>query len=123
MIEKALSSLFRVIQEEAASNPAFGRRLEDALGSFAEEYGETRRTERRVAGFHPFVEFKTDAPEEFRGRLMKFEPAELRMVMTKHNLDPTGSLRARRTSKKALVDHILAAAQKRAERDAKMFEY
>ena len=31
MIDRALSSLFKVVAEEAASNPAFGKKLEDAL--------------------------------------------------------------------------------------------
>lgn len=122
MIEKALPGLFRVVTEEAGSNPAFARRLEDALGKFAEEYAQSRLAENAVAGFHPFIEFRKATPEAFMARLMKFDARELRLLVEKHNLDPAGLLKAK-TSKKALAEHVLAAAAKRAERDAKLFEY
>jgi hypothetical protein len=60
--------------------------------------------------------------EEFEARLAKFDAAELRMIVQKHHLDPAGSLKGK-AAKKALAAHILQAARKRSERDAKLFEY
>ncbi len=122
MIDKALSGLFRVVTEEAAQNPAFAQKLEDALGEFAEGYVERHKVERQVADFHPFIEFRKMTPEAFRSRLEAFGGAELRLIVEKHHLDPAKTLKAK-AAKKALVDLICAAAEKRAVRDAKLFEY
>lgn len=122
MIEKALGGVFKVVTAEAAANPAFARRLEDALGKFAEDYVERRKAESAVANFHPFIAFRNESPEGFRKQVGKFSAPELRLVVAKHHLDPSGVLKARAT-KKALVEHIVTAAEKRAARDAKLFEY
>ena len=122
MIEKALSGLFKTISEEAEANPAFARRLETSLAKFAEDYVEARRAEHRVGDFHPHIEYKKAGAEALRARLAKFDAKELKLVIEKHNLDPSGALKAK-TSKKALAEHVLSAAQKRAERDARLFEY
>ena len=121
MIERALAGVFKVVTDEAAANPGFARKLEDSLAKFAEDYVEMRRAEHRVGDFHPHIEYKKDAAE-FRARLAKFDAKELRVVIEKHNLDPSGALKSK-ASKKVLAEHVLAAAQKRAERDAKLFEY
>ncbi len=122
MIEKTLPGLFKVVTEEAAANPAFARRLEDALGKFAEDYVESRRAERVVGDFHPLIEYKKMDSAEFLTRPLKFDARELRLLIAKHNLDPAATLRPK-AAKKALAQHILDAAQKRAERDAKLFSY
>ena len=36
MIDRALSGLFKVVTEEAAANPAFGKKLEDTLAKFGD---------------------------------------------------------------------------------------
>jgi hypothetical protein len=122
MIERALANIFKVVTEEAASNPAFGKRLEESLAKFARDHADRRLAENRVGDFHPLLEFRKTSPAEFEARLMKFDAQELRIIVEKHHLDPAQSLKGK-TSKKILVAHILAAAQKRAERDAKLFEY
>lgn len=122
MIDRALGSLFKVVTDEAARNPAFAGRMEEALGKFAQDYAAKRLAERQVGDFHPHIEFKKGTPEEFRARLMKFDAQGLRIVIEKHNLDPASALSAR-AAKKALVDHVFEAASKRAERDARLFEY
>jgi hypothetical protein len=122
MIDKALAGVFKVVTDEAASNAAFARKLEDALAKFAEDYVETRAAERRVGDLHPFIEYRKGTPDEFRARLSKFDVKELKLVIGKYNLDSAGVLKGK-GAKKALVEHILAAAQKRTERDAKLFEY
>lgn len=122
MIDKALAAVFKVVTEEAAANPAFGKRMEEALAKFAVDYVESRRAERRIGEFHPLVEYRKGTPEEFEARLAAFDATELRMIIRKHHLDPANTLKGK-AAKKALAAHILAAARKRAERDAKLFEY
>ena len=122
MIDKTLAGLFKTITEEAAANPAFGKKLEDQLAKFGQELAERRLAEKKVADFHPFIEFKKGAPEDFEARLARFDVKELRILIDKHRLDPANTLKGK-SAKKALVAHILAAAAKRADRDAKLFEY
>ena len=122
MIEKTLAGVFKVVTDEAAANPAFGKRVEEVLAKFAKDYAERQLAERRIGDFHPFIEYKKGSPEDFQARLMKFDAQELRAIVEKHHLDPAQSLKGKQ-SKKALASHILAAAQKRTQRDAKLFEY
>ena len=122
MIDRALSSLFKVVTDEAVNNPAFGKRLEESLAKFGQELAERRLAERNVGEFHPFIEYRKGSPEEFEARLAKFDVKELRVIVQKHHLDPANTLKGK-GAKKALVAHILEAARKRAERDAKLFEY
>lgn len=122
MIDKTLSSMFKVVTDEAVNNPAFGKRLEESLAKFGQELAERRLAERNVGEFHPFIEYRKGSPEEFEARLAKFDVKELRVIVQKHHLDPANTLKGK-GAKKALVAHILEAARKRAERDAKLFEY
>lgn len=122
MIEKALGGVFKVVTAEAAANPAFARKIEVALAKFAETYVERRKAEGAVVNFHPFIAYRKETPEQFRKQLARFSAAELKLVVEKHHLDPSGVLKPRAT-KKALVEHIAAAAEKRAARDEKLFEY
>ena len=122
MIEKALAGLFKVVTDEAANNPAFGKRLQEVLAKFAKDHADRRLAEKRVGDFHPLLEYRKTSPEEFEARLKKFDAKELRIIVEKHHLDPANSLKGR-GAKKALVGHIVATARKRADRDAKLFEY
>ena len=117
MIDRALASVFKVVTEEAAANPAFGKKLEDTLAKFGQELAEKRMAERSIENFHPLVEYRKDAAG-FEARLAK----ELRALVDRHHLDPAAVLKGKGT-KKVLAAHILEAAKKRAERDAKLFEY
>jgi len=122
MIDKTLAGVFKVVTDEAAANPAFGKRMEDVLAKFAKDYAERQLAERRIADFHPFIEYKKGSTEDFMARLMKFDTQELRAIIEKHHLDPAQALKGKQ-SKKSLAVHILQAAQKRTQRDAKLFEY
>jgi len=122
MIDKVLANIFRIVTEEAANNPAFGKRLEETLAKFAKDHAERRLAENRVGEFHPLLEYRKTSPTDFEARLMKFDAQELRIIVQKHHLDPANTLKGK-GAKKVLVAHIFAAAQKRAERDAKLFEY
>lgn len=121
MIDRALNSLFKAVADEAQLNPSFARKLEDSLARFAEDYVERQRMERRVGEFHPFIEYRK-SPDDFAERLGDFDQGDLKLIIAKHNLDSAGLLKSK-ASKKALIDHIVAAARKRIERDAKLFEY
>jgi hypothetical protein len=120
-IDRALSGLFRTIGEEAAQNPGFARRLEDSLAKFAEEHVARRKAESDVGDFHPLIEYRKD-PEGFAKRLAAFDAPALRLIVKNHGLDNAGVLKPR-AAKKALVEHVVEAARKRTERDAKLFEY
>jgi hypothetical protein len=122
MIDKALGSVFKVVTEEVSANPAFGKRMEEALAKFAVDYVDRQRAERRIGEFHPLVEFRKGTPEEFEARLAGFDATELRIIIQKHHLDPANTLKGK-ASKKALAARIAEAARKRSERDAKLFEY
>jgi hypothetical protein len=122
MIERALGGVFRVVTDEAASNPAFAKKLEDALAGFADDYAARRKAEADIGDFHPFIAYRKSTPEEFAARLSRFDAKALRLIVAQHNLDPANELKGK-GAKKALVEHIFAAARKRAERDAKLFEY
>jgi hypothetical protein len=121
MIDRALSNMFKVVTEEAVANPAFGKKLEDVLAKFGHELAEKRLAERNIDGFLPKVEYKKD-PVAFEARLAKFDAKELRALIDKHHLDPANVLKGK-GAKKALAAHLLEAAKKRSERDAKLFEY
>lgn len=121
MIDRALSNVFKVVTDEAAANPAFAKKLEDQLAKFGQDLAEKRMAERSIEGFHPLVEYKKD-PAAFEARLAKFDAKELRALVTQHHLDPANTLKGK-GAKKVLATHILEAARKRAERDAKLFEY
>lgn len=122
MIDRTLAGLFKVVTDEATNNPAFGKKLEDSLAKFGQDLAERRLAERNVGEFHPLIEFKKGTAQEFEARLMKFDVKELRVLIDRHHLDPAQTLKGKQ-AKKALAGHILAAAQKRTERDAKLFEY
>lgn len=121
MIDRALSGMFKVVTEEANANPAFAKKLEDVMARFGQELVEKRLAERNIDGFNPLVEYKRDAAG-FEARLAGFDVKELRALIEKHHLDPANVLKGK-GAKKALVAHVLEAARKRAERDAKLFEY
>jgi len=121
MIDRTLSNVFKVVTDEAAMNPAFSKKIEDVLAKFGQELVEKRMAERNIEGFHPLVEYKKN-PVEFEARLAKFDAKELRALVDRHHLDPANALKGKGT-KKTLAAHVLEAARKRAERDAKLFEY
>jgi len=121
MIDRTLSNVFKVVTDEAAANPAFSKKIEDVLAKFGQELVEKRMAERNIEGFHPLVEYKKN-PVEFEARLAKFDAKELRALVDRHHLDPANALKGKGT-KKTLAAHVLEAARRRAERDAKLFEY
>ena len=93
MIEKTLAGMFKVVTDEAATNPAFGRKLEDQLAKFGQDLAERRLAEKNVGEFHPLIEYKKGTPQEFETRLMKFDAKELRVIIDRHHLDPAATLK------------------------------
>lgn len=121
-IDKALGLIFKATIDEAAANREFAVRIEDALGKFAEGYIDRRRAEKKIEGFHPLIAFKKTTPEEFVASLQRFDAIELKLIVDRHGLDPSRTLKPR-PSRRVLVDLIVDAARKRAERDGKLFDY
>jgi len=122
MIVKALNQLFRVVADEASVNPAFAAKLEASLSAFAETHVRRSAAEARVGEFHPIVHFRKTGEETFVKDISRYSADELRLIIQRHNLDPTGALQ-RRASRKAIVSHIAQSVRKRVERDGRLFEY
>lgn len=122
MIDKALKNLFGVVAEEAGANRAFGRKLEDALIKFGADLHKQREIEEQIESFSPFVEFKQLGADGLTGTLKNRSVAALKQIVARHNVDPAGALGGR-PSRADLVTAIVNAAEKRAKRDARLFEY
>ena len=122
MIVSALNRLFRVVADEASVNPAFAAKLEASLSVFAETHVRKAAAEARVGDFHPIVHFRKTGEQAFLRDISRYSAEELRLMIQRHNLDPTGALK-RRASRKALVSHIAQSVRKRVERDGRLFDY
>jgi len=121
MIDRALNAIFRVISEEAVRNPAFGKKIEDALVMVSQELAEKRLTERSIEGLNPLVEYRRDAAG-LEARLARLDAKALKALVLQHRLDPAGTLKGAAT-KRMLIAHIVEAARRRAVRDASLFDY
>ena len=122
MIDKALKSVFSVVAEEAASNRAFARNIEDVMIKYGQDLARKRELEEQVQRFNPFVEFKSAGADGLEAALKNRSVAALRQIVDRHNVDPANTL-GPRPARAKLVSAIVAAAEKRAARDAKLFEY
>ncbi|ACT59534.1 hypothetical protein [Hirschia baltica] len=122
MIEKSLKSLFGIVADEAARNRAFARKLEDEILKQAKDVTKARELEEQVTGFNPNVVFKEAGAEGLKFALKNRSIAALKKIVERHNIDPSNQLGSRPTRGK-IVEIILIAADKRAKRDAKLFEY
>lgn len=70
---------------------------------------------------NPVGMFKREGEDGLTAALTKHDIAELRALLTEHNLDPSGE--AATFNYDELAAHIVAQAKRRAERDEKMFDY
>ena len=122
MIEKTLKSLMAIVAEEAASNRVFARKLEDELIKQARDLTKARELEEQLSGFNPNVVYKESGQEGLKQALKNRSVAALKRIVARHNLDPSNQLGGRPTRVK-IVEIILIAAEKRAKRDAKLFDY
>lgn len=122
MIEKTLKSLMAIIAEEAGSNRAFGRKIEDEILRQAQDLAKARELEEQISGFNPNVVFKEDGADGLRAALKNRSVSALKQIVERHNIDPSKQLSGR-ASRTKIVEAIINAAEKRAKRDAKLFDY
>lgn len=150
-LNKSLNRLFDEIRREAKRNPDFADRLDaifrvhESARDVADEVVEAARTDddagaaastlppvsrsaEPVAGegagapdINPVAYFTREGADALKVALTKFTKPALEGLLAEHNLDPAGATAG--LAKPALVDHIIAQAQKRVERDRKLFDY
>lgn len=141
-LNKSLNRLFDEIRREAKRNPDFADRLDaifrvhESARDVPEETVEAERATpdvetpapsaakpAPVAGedLNPVAFFTREGADALKVALTKFTKPALETLVSEHNLDPAGA--AAGLPKPALVDHIIAQAQKRVERDRKLFDY
>ena len=83
---------------------------------------KARELEQQVAEFSPFVTFKEDGAEALDNALKNKSLAALKKIIQRHNIDPANNLSGRPTRAR-LIAAIIEGAEKRAKRDAKLFDY
>lgn len=144
-LNRTLERLFRSVRAEAARNPAFAAELEAALSQFrprrpgrmlrASEQAQPRAAEPNppiaapaliapsapIPALNPIAVFRRLGAAGLRRELEPFAVEALRALIAEHNLDPAGE--ATEEGLGALVERIVAAAQRRVERDQKLFAY
>jgi hypothetical protein len=147
-LNKSLSRLFDEVRREAKRNPEFADRLDaifrahESAREVAEEIVEAERaqgepvdrassdapspsqpgaSEDARSQLNPVAFFTREGADALKLALGKFTKPALEHLVSEHNLDPSGSTTG--LPKPALVDHIIAQAQKRVERDRKLFDY
>lgn len=133
--ERRLEALFAVIRAEARRNRRFACELDRALGvarprrprlgtpvgpeALEPEPPSTQVA--RLAVVHPVAMLRRDGPSALRDALGVFDAVALRELLQEHNLDPSGA--GEQEEGEALVERIVRAAEKRLERDQKLFAY
>ena len=135
-LNKTLERLFDEVRREAKRNRAFADRLDAVLQAYTSRRDVAEETLEEVAAA-PVSEASEPAPLEINPvGLYQREGADvlratlddpsvdlgaLRALVAEHNLDPGGEAEA--LDRAALVAHIVAFAERRAERDRKLFDY
>ena len=142
-LNKSLNRLFDEIRREARRNEAFADRLDAVLRAHDSERdvpdavledvlrGETERgppvrggREARApdhTALNPVALYSRDGAEALKAALIELPEGALAHLVGEHNLDPAGA--AADLAKPDLVDHIVAQAARRVERDRKLFDY
>jgi hypothetical protein len=130
-LNKTLNRLFDEVRREAKRNPAFADRLDAVLRAHAsvreidERNLEPEEAEADAApaapDLNPLALYTRDGADALRITLAALPDAALLSLIGEHNLDPAGA--AAGLAGHDLVEHIVAHAEKRVERDRKMFDY
>ena len=122
MMEKALNSLFGVVSAEAERNQAFAGELQEVIIKLASQFDKNNLIEKRVKAFNPFAVFKASGRDGMTKELSKETADVLRIMVKLHNADPAGQMGVR-PKKADLVEAMVSMAERRAKRDAKLFDY
>lgn len=132
-LNKTLNRLFDEVRREAKRNPAFADRLDAAIRAHA----SAREIDERnldsddspiepapaplATDLNPLALFTREGPDALRMTLAALPDETLFGLIGEHNLDPAGT--AADLAGHDLVEHIVSQAEKRVERDRKMFDY
>lgn len=149
-LNRTLERLFRAIRCEVARNPAFAGELEAALREYRPRRGPPRpmaSPPKPIAtlpmpvaapsqagtkppalrppkpSLNPIAFARREGVDGLRGELLggAYDEAALRLLLEEHNLDPAGA--AREEGFAELVERLTDQAQRRLERDQKLFAY
>jgi len=142
-LNKSLNRLFDEIRREARRNREFADRLDaifrvhESARQVADEVVEAARAEAEKPApvvavetppapelgdeLNPVAFFTRQGADALKVALTGFTKPALEHLVSEHNLDPAGATSG--LAKPALVEHIIAQAQKRVERDKKLFDY
>ncbi len=136
-LNRTLQRLFDEVRREAKTNPAFADRLDAALRAHASRRDVSEETQAAVESSPPLGDADQAPPPEINPvGLFQRDGADglkaalndhglgveaLRALIEEHNLDPGGE--AEELDRAGLVAHIVANAERRVERDRKMFDY
>ena len=142
-LNRTLRRLFVEVRREARRNPEFAGRLDAALRAYAEASAADaspipvlepapeaapppQRESSPVAPaagpeLNPVALLVRDGEDALTEALISLPDAALHRLLGEHNLDPAGA--AEGLAGPGLVAHIVAQAQKRVERDRKLFDY
>ena len=132
-LNRTLERFFDEVRKEARRNPAFAARLDGVFRAHTSriEPSENALEESEPvtapasasprADFNPVGVLMRDGEEALAAALADRDQETLIELLSEHNLDPTGEAAA--LDRAQLVEHILAQAQKRVERDKKLMSY
>ncbi|MET0183713.1 MAG: hypothetical protein ABW199_12595 [Caulobacterales bacterium] len=138
-LNKTLKRLFDEVRREAKNNPDFANRLDAIIQSHAsrrnvpddvfdaiaaeEPLDEEAPAAESAPEINPVGVFQRAGEDGLKAALNDngLSVIALRALIAEHNLDPGGE--AAEFDRAGLVAHIVTSAQKRAERDRKLFDY
>ncbi len=151
-LNRTLERMFRAIRCEVARNPAFAGELEAALRDYRPRRGPPRlapppalparvqalpaclpaepapalkapKPAKPVPALNPIAFARRAGVEGLRQELLAgtYDEAALRALLQEHNLDPAGA--SAEEAVPALVERLVQQAQRRLDRDQKLFVY
>jgi hypothetical protein len=144
-LNRALTELFKVVREEAAGNPAFALKLEEALSVYRPSKALKQAAKARLKpmpvapgpapapvepaeqeepaapGINPISIYTSQGEAALRTALAEPSREALAALVEEHNLDPAGE--ADGADRDGLIEQIVSQARKRVERDSKLFDY
>ncbi len=142
-LNKSLNRLFDEIRRETKRNPEFADRLDaifrvhESAREVPDEVVQAARVDDETPApivlvetpqasasrqeLNPVAFFTREGADALKVALTGFTKPALEHLVSEHNLDPAGATAG--LPKPALVEHIIAQAQKRVERDRKLFDY
>lgn len=145
-LNRALAELFKVVREEAAGNPEFALKLEEALSVYRPSKALKQAARAKLKpqsapppvapapaivepipeapvapAINPISIFANQGEAALRSALAEPSREALAALVAEHNLDPAGQ--AEGADRDGLIEQIVAQAKKRVERDSKLFDY